>query len=247
MRKARISAARVFGAALAALLLVCGLLFVTGRAYAAMSGSGDGQQASASASETAVDASADADAEQLGLMPRLYRLTGQSTAAQGEGDLPTEGIGALFPNLLSIATTPTSISTGIECHMDEVCGFDPCTCGKPDAWGHCACGGFRDTVPTVTIASSDPNVVQVVQAFGQTWIMPVAPGTATVQITAGLRPLPKRQLRLQRRSRALWGVGRASDCGGDPAGRRHSDGAVLPCAPCRARDALAAGRTASVA
>lgn len=30
MRKARISAARVFGAALAALLLVCGLLFVTG-------------------------------------------------------------------------------------------------------------------------------------------------------------------------------------------------------------------------
>ncbi len=186
MRKARISAARVFGAALAALLLVCGLLFVTGRAYAAMSGSGDGQQASASASETAVDASADADAEQLGLMPRLYRLTGQSTAAQGEGDLPTEGIGALFPNLLSIATTPTSISTGIECHMDEVCGFDPCTCGKPDAWGHCACGGFRDTVPTVTIASSDPNVVQVVQAFGQTWIMPVAPGTATVQITAEL-------------------------------------------------------------
>ena len=121
MRKARISAARVFGAALAALLLVCGLLFVTGRAYAAMSGSGDGQQASASASETAVDASADADAEQLGLMPRLYRLTGQSTAAQGEGDLPTEGIGALFPNLLSIATTPTSISTGIECHMDEAC------------------------------------------------------------------------------------------------------------------------------
>lgn len=129
--------------------------------------------------------SGDETGEQLGLMPRLFRLIGQSTPAQND-DLPTESVGAIFPNLLSISLTPSSISTGVECHMDEVCGFDPCTCGKPDAWGHCACGGFRDTTPTVVVSSSNPDVAIVMQAFGQMWIVPVASGTTTVTIAADL-------------------------------------------------------------
>ena len=75
---------------------------------------------------------------------------------------------------------------GNQCHMDEVCGYDPCTCGKPDAWGYCACGGFEETVPSVSVSTSDANVATVVQALGQTWIVPVSPGTATVTITADL-------------------------------------------------------------
>lgn len=152
-------------------------------------GSSGGMAADAAA-QTVASAAAmptdDPNAEQLGLVPKLFRLTGESHAAEGEGSLPTEGVGAIFPNLLSVTTTPSSISTGVECHMDEVCGYDPCTCGKPDAWGHCACGGFRETAPTVTISTSDANVAQVVQAFGQTWIVPVGAGTATVQIAADL-------------------------------------------------------------
>lgn len=179
---------------LAALAVVAALaLGAPVPAFAAMGGMGGSASSdgsAAGAAQAAADASAaasdDPDAEQLGLMPRLFRLTGESRAAQGEGGLPTEVVGALFPSLLAVNTTPASISTGIQCHMDEVCGYDPCTCGKPDAWGHCACGGFQDTAPTVSVSTSDANVASVVQAFGQTWIVPVGTGTATVQITADL-------------------------------------------------------------
>lgn len=165
-------------------LVFCIALAAPSPALAMGSMGGMGAEADASSSASAPEA--DESAEQLGLMPRLYRLIGSSTPAQGEGDLPTEGVGALFPNLLSINTTPEFISTGIECHMDEVCGYDPCTCGKPDAWGHCACGGFQDTYPTVTVTSNDEGVAKTVQALGRTWIVPVSPGTATFTITAEL-------------------------------------------------------------
>ena len=203
---------------LAALAVVVALALSTpASAFAAMGNMGSfgssGGMAADAAAQTAASAAAmptdDPNAEQLGLVPKLFRLTGESHAAEGEGSLPTEGVGAIFPNLLSVTTTPSSISTGVECHMDEVCGYDPCTCGKPDAWGHCACGGFRETAPTVTISTSDANVAQVVQAFGQTWIVPDGAGTATVQIAADL---------------------------GLPAGGGHLRGPVLPraahCAPC---------------
>lgn len=148
-----------------------------------------GESAAGSGAELAESPSSEgatgAPEEALGLMPRLHRLSGQSSAAQ-EGGLPRESVGALFPNLLAVATTPASISTGVECHMDEVCGYDPCTCGKPDAWGHCACGGFQETTPTVSILSSEPDVARVMQVFGQTWIVPVSSGTTTIQITAEL-------------------------------------------------------------
>lgn len=126
------------------------------------------------------------EGEQLGLMPRLYRLTGQTTASDDPDGLITEGVGALFPNLLTVSTTPTSINTGIECTNNDFCLIDPCTCGKPDAWGHCACGGFRETVPSVTIEVGDDSVAKVVEALGQTWLVPVSPGMTTVTVTAKL-------------------------------------------------------------
>ncbi len=131
-------------------------------------------------------AAEDDSLEQLGLMPRLYKLSGQSVPASDEGSLPEESVGAIFPSMLSITTTPSLISTGVQCHMDEVCGYDPCTCGKPDAWGHCACGGFEDTRPTVSVTSDDEGVVRVAEAFGCLWLMPVSAGDATVSINAEL-------------------------------------------------------------
>lgn len=178
----RSSLARAAAALVLAAALACGAPVA---AWAAGMNTGGSDDPAASAESTAT-AAVDENAEPLGLMPHLLRLTGESRAAEGEGVLPTESVGALFPNLLSVATTPQSISTGIQCHMDEVCGYDPCTCGKPDAWGHCACGGFEETVPTVSISTSDANVATVVEAFGQTWILPVSPGTATITIAADL-------------------------------------------------------------
>ncbi len=178
-------------APLTAFLLATALLFAAVPAWAdmgsmgSMSSVGSDSASSPDSAASSATAAADETGEQLGLMPRLHKLTGGSSAA-GEGGLPTEQVGAIFPNLLAIATTPSAISTGIECHMDEVCGYDPCTCGKPDAWGHCACGGFRDVTPTVSISSSDAGVAQVVQAFGSTWVVPVSAGSATITITADL-------------------------------------------------------------
>lgn len=126
----------------------------------------------------------DPDAEQLGLMPHLFRLTGWT--GEAEDGLPLEGVGAFFPSLLSCTTTPQAIQVGKECSMVDVCGFDPCTCGKPDAWGHCACGGFQEETPVVTISVDDPGIARVQEAFGATWLMPVSPGTTTVSIEASL-------------------------------------------------------------
>ena len=182
MPNRRSSLACAAAALVLAAALACGAPVAAWAAGMNMGGSDD----PAASAESTATAAVDENAEPLGLMPHLLRLTGESRAAEGEGALPTESVGALFPNLLSVATTPQSISTGIQCHMDEVCGYDPCTCGKPDAWGHCACGGFEETVPTVSISTSDANVATVVEAFGQTWILPVSPGTATVTIAADL-------------------------------------------------------------
>lgn len=130
---------------------------------------------------------AEEDLEPLGLAPRLFKLSGKSTPAPSDGSaLAMEGIGAVFPNMLSIVTTPSALSTGVQCHMDDVCGYDPCTCGKPDAWGHCACGGFQETVPTVSVESSDPGVARIVEAFGRLWVVPVSPGQTTITVTAEL-------------------------------------------------------------
>ncbi len=141
------------------------------------------EQAFASEEEATSSVAADS-AEQLGLMPKLYRLVGKTTTA--EDGSTVEGVGALFPNLLKVATTPEYISTGVACSMEDLCGIDPCTCGKPDAWGHCACGGYEETAPTVVVASSDETVLRVVEAFGRVWLVPCGAGVATVSVEASL-------------------------------------------------------------
>ncbi len=145
-----------------------------------------------STQELADSADADADADvaeeldQLGLVLRLWRLTGESEPASDESEVMRESVGALFPNLLAVTTTPNSISVGLECSNTEMCLIDPCTCGKPDAWGHCACGGFLDLAPTVTIDIEDTDVVCAVELFGQVWLVPVSAGTTHVIVTADL-------------------------------------------------------------
>ncbi len=158
------------------------------RAFAAGEMNMDGMSDMETADSDASDSSSASDAEeeeQLGLMPRLWRLTGESTPASDESGYALESVGAVFPNLLSLTTTPGSISVGIECNGD-MCLIDPCTCGKPDAWGHCACAGFEDVSPTITVYMDDPDVARVVDFAGQTWLMPLSSGDTHVTITAEL-------------------------------------------------------------
>ena len=160
---------------------ICG-----GVAFADMSTMGSANSSSDAASSAQSASTTDEAAEQLGLMVHLSKLTGSSQKATDGVSLDNEGVGALFPTMLSLTTTPSVISTGIECKMDEVCGFDPCTCGKPDAWGHCACGGFKDTVPDVSVTVADTSVAKTATFLGKTWIVPVSAGTTTVTIKASL-------------------------------------------------------------
>ena len=170
---------------LAALLAV--LLMTPGVAKGAMDEFSDGgASTSVSSSESATSDSSSTSLEQLTFSSHLYRLSGSTTPAASSNELTKESVGALYPSLLAVSTQPASLQTGIACHMDEYCGIDPCTCGKPDAWGHCACGGFEETRPTITIVSSNEDIVVPVEAFGVTWLVPKSAGLATITISAEL-------------------------------------------------------------
>ena len=136
-------------------------------------------------SEESDESTSEADAEDaVTLSPTIMRLVG-SSIAQDDGTT-SESVGCIFPSVLNTGVSPDVISTGIECTMNEFCGIDPCTCGKPDAWGHCACGGFQETTPDIDISSSDTSVVTVEELFGILWVVPHGQGTATIEITASL-------------------------------------------------------------
>ncbi len=115
----------------------------------------------------------------------LDRLVGSSTPG-GDSKMDRETMGRVFPGLLEIETDPVSINVGKECSMKDLCGIDPCTCGKPDAWGHCACAGFEEVAPTVSIASSDESVASVEEFAGRSWIAPHGSGTAVITVRASL-------------------------------------------------------------
>ena len=173
-----------------AALLACALPVAPGavgvRAAAMDMSESSESEEGASEDDAASASSDDEQLEQLGLAEKLYRLSGKTVESDDDCGSVTETLGALFPNLLSITTTPSVISTGLACSMEDVCAIDPCTCGKPDSWGHCACAGYEDTYPTVTVTSSDESVCRVVSALGRTWLVPVSAGTAHVDITAEL-------------------------------------------------------------
>jgi len=88
---------------------------------------------------------------------------------------------------LDVACDPSSIQTGIACGMTEMCGQDPCLCGKPDEYGACACNGLTTTYPTVTADSNNTSAVRVVYLFGKPYLFTLAGScAATVTVTGSL-------------------------------------------------------------
>ncbi len=115
----------------------------------------------------------------------LERLVGTNSAGAGKR-MDRKSMARVFPGMLDIETDPMSISVGKECSMKDLCGIDPCTCGKPDAWGHCACAGFGEVKPTVAITVDDEDVASVVEFAGRTWIVPHGAGSTVVTVRASL-------------------------------------------------------------
>ncbi len=91
------------------------------------------------------------------------------------------------PQELDAAVSPASIEVGVSCGMPDMCGIDPCLCGTPDAYGACACNGLKTVSPSVTYASSHPEVATVEEAFGKVWLVPHGEGKTTVTMTAKLK------------------------------------------------------------
>ena len=116
-----------------------------------------------------------------------------AVVADGAGEL---ALPRFCPTALSAECDPASIEAGVDCGMDWMCGIEPCLCGSADAWGGCSCNGLETTSPTVSYASSDEGVVRVEEAAGRVWLVPVAPGTATVTCTASLKHFADTEARL---------------------------------------------------
>lgn len=93
----------------------------------------------------------------------------------------------LCPVVLSSVCDPAVIEAGVDCGMDWMCGIEPCLCGSADAWGGCSCNGLEELEPTVAYTSSDEGVVRIVEMANRSWLVPVAPGTATVTCAASLK------------------------------------------------------------
>lgn len=90
------------------------------------------------------------------------------------------------PVVVTATCNPSSIEVGIDCGMDWMCGINPCLCGSADHWGGCSCNGLTETMPTLTLQSSDESVIRVEQ-WGQTQTLrAVGPGTAEVTCTPAL-------------------------------------------------------------
>ena len=93
----------------------------------------------------------------------------------------------ICPTIVESSCTPQTVEAGISCGMADMCGLEPCLCGKSDAWGSCACNGMETLSPQVTYASSDPNVVEVCTFMGKTFLVPHSDGEATITCTGSVR------------------------------------------------------------
>ena len=96
-------------------------------------------------------------------------------------------VSRIAPLELNATCSPEVIQAGVDCGMESMCGIEPCLCGSADAWGGCSCNGLADVYPDVEFSSSNEDIVRIVQAFGRTWIIPVAAGKAQIFITPSLR------------------------------------------------------------
>lgn len=88
---------------------------------------------------------------------------------------------------VSVATTPSSIRTGINCGMGDMCGLDPCLCGSAvDDWGVCACNGLKTTRPSVSVESKTPSVARAVNLRGHFILWPLRTGEAKLVVHGSL-------------------------------------------------------------
>lgn len=87
----------------------------------------------------------------------------------------------------ALRSSPASAALGVDCGMADMCGIDPCTCGSPDEWGHCACNGTKQTPVAYTVAVSRPSVAKVTVAGGKLAVKGLSAGRTDVQITARLQ------------------------------------------------------------
>jgi hypothetical protein len=92
----------------------------------------------------------------------------------------------LLPERLEPGLSPVSIQAGIDCGMADMCGLDPCLCGKPDAFGACACNGTREVSPQLIVTSGDSAVVMVVGLGDRHWLVPLANGETELSLAATL-------------------------------------------------------------
>ena len=87
---------------------------------------------------------------------------------------------------LPVQCDPQSIQVGVPCGMTEMCGQDPCLCGRVDEYGACACNGTREASPTYTVEFDTPGVARTVELFGTTYLVPLGAGETQATVTAHL-------------------------------------------------------------
>ena len=87
---------------------------------------------------------------------------------------------------LPVQCDPQSIQVGVPCGMTEMCGQDPCLCGRVDEYGACACNGTREASPTYTVEFDTPGVARTVELFGTTYLVPLGEGETQATVTAHL-------------------------------------------------------------
>ena len=87
---------------------------------------------------------------------------------------------------LPVQCDPQSIQVGVPCGMTEMCGQDPCLCGRVDEYGACACNGTREVSPTYTVEFDTPGVACAVELFGATYLVPLGSGETQATVTAHL-------------------------------------------------------------
>lgn len=87
---------------------------------------------------------------------------------------------------VEVSCTPASIEVGISCGMEEMCGLDPCLCGASDAFGCCACNGFEQRSPEVSISSEDILRAWPVHVGKRWYVVSLLPGQTQLHVTGEL-------------------------------------------------------------
>ncbi|MDR0500392.1 MAG: hypothetical protein LBG97_03990 [Coriobacteriales bacterium] len=99
---------------------------------------------------------------------------------------PTRLDVGLLPVGLPLECSPSTIQTGIDCGMEDMCGLDPCLCGNPDEWGACACNGVRQTDVELDINVVNSEVASILRLGDSWWVLPSSSGETMITVTATL-------------------------------------------------------------